>query len=138
MGFLLEEPKLVAPSHMVAWETGIGNNIPERPRDEYNRAIEEYDSWHYSDAALHCRATLEVALAELGVIPNGLNWMIDDAFQQNVITQEVRNFCRAVAAFGNRSAHPQPDPQKMVGESTAGAAITLTGEILRTLFRSLH
>ena len=136
-GMLLEAPKVVIPAHLTGWVSSIGDNVPTQTRDEYLRAVTEYGRLNFSDAALHFRTTLEYALGELGVIPanvRSLNRKIGIALRQNAISEETASLCRVVAMYGNRSAHAQPDPTMMVNEPLAYVSMTLTRDILKTLF----
>lgn len=136
-GMLLEAPKLVIPAYLTEWVSSIGDSVPTMTRDEYLQAVEEYGSLRFSDAALHFRTTLEFALGDLGVVPanvHSLNRKIDIALQQNAISQEIGSLCRAVAVYGNRSAHAQPDPTTMVDEPLARVSMILTRDILQAIF----
>ena len=140
-GLLLEEPKLVSAGRIIPRVLVGGmesNSIPEDIRKAIRVAVQHYDRGYYLDAAVRCRVTLELALAEQGIGSDHLHNMAEQARTVRLVTEGVKYICQAVAHYGGKAAHPQSDPALEVSRRDALVAVTMTANVLRHLYLSVN
>ena len=136
-GLLLEEPELIdagsaLPSAFV--RDMESTNLPEGPRKAMRTAVQHYKRRNYQDATVRCRFAIQGALLDLGVPDSSIRTMITKAKDSSVITAPLEPLCLAVAAFGNKGAHPQDEPAPIVTRDDALMVIGMTANVLRTLY----
>ena len=136
-GILLEPPKLLTEGRGLPriLTSAIGSSqLPDKVKTAIQGAIRHYDRADHLDAAIRCRSTLEIALAEVTIPRGHLAVMSERARANGVITEGVDNLCRAVAFFGGKAAHPQSRPELQVTRYDALTVICITIQVLRHLF----
>jgi hypothetical protein len=112
----------------------LDDSIPKDVAEDYAEALRCYDISANKASAAMCRRALQTSVIEKGARKDRLEKQIDELFEKEVITKEIRDWAHEIRLTGNIGAHPDEDGLATVTPAEAKELIDFMEEYLKYVY----
>lgn len=85
--------------------TTLSSKVPGDIKDDVKEVERAYLGQCYKASAAMCRRATQIALIEKGIKDRGLEAMINEAKDQNILSNDTYNFAKSIKGFGDIAVH---------------------------------
>lgn len=115
----------------------LPKEVPQEIKEDYHEAQRCSQVNAYKGVVTLCRRALQVAVEFQGAGKKGtLKEKIDNLKLKGLISSDLASLAHGIRFFGNYGAHPQEDELKQITKLEAETTFSLTGQLLRQLFKA--
>lgn len=112
----------------------LHKSIPERVGDDYIEAMKCFDVGANRASVVMCRRALQSSVIEKGAKKNRLVDQIDELYDSQIITKDIRDWAHEIRLTGNIGAHPDEDGLQDVTPEDADELIKFMEEYLNYVY----
>ena len=112
----------------------LHKSIPRQVTDDYIEAIKCFDVGAWKASVVICRRALQVSVIEKGA-KKGILWeQIDELYDGEIITKDIKDWAHEIRLTGNIGAHPDKDGLEDVTKEDAKELIDFMEEYLNYVY----
>lgn len=109
-------------------------SIPRQVADDYIEAIKCFDIDAWKATVAMCRRALQGSVIEKGAKKERLVDQIDELYDQQIITKDIKDWAHEIRLTGNIGAHPDKDGLENVTKEDAKELIDFMEEYLNYVY----
>ncbi len=112
----------------------LDRSVPEQVQLDMVEAYKSYDAGAWRGSASMTRRALQNSLMEKGATKEKLREQIDELFDKDIITKDIRNWAHEIRLTGNIGAHPDKDGLKDVTQAEAKQLLDFMEQYLNYVY----
>jgi hypothetical protein len=112
----------------------LEDSIPKRVASDYVEAIKCFDVGAEKASAAMCRRALQNSIIEKGAKKGKLVDQIDELFEKQIITKDIKDWAHEIRLTGNVGAHPDEDGLQDVSPKEAKELLEFMEEYLNYVY----
>jgi hypothetical protein len=112
----------------------LEDSIPKNVADDYLESIRCFDIEANKASASMCRRALQSSVIDKGAKKGRLADQIDELFEKEVITKDIKDWAHEIRLTGNVGAHPDEDGLQSVKPEEANELIDFMEQYLNYVY----
>lgn len=112
----------------------VDGSVPENVANDFMEAMVCFDVGTNKASAAMCRRALQSSMLERGAKKERLANQIDELFEKQIITKDIRDWAHEIRLTGNIGAHPDEDGLENITRADAAELIKFMEEYLNYVY----